>query len=359
MAFTDWFTEYAERDWQQSTEGTVRYALVGLGWWTTDVALPALEAAELCEAKVLVSSSAEKAGRLADEHGVDHGITYEEYHDGAAADAYDAVYVATPNAYHLEYAETAAELGKGVLCEKPMEASVERAERIVDACEDAGVPLMVAYRMQTDPAVRQARELVEDGFLGEPVQVYGNNSQPLLEMIPDENQWRLDPDLTGYGTSVMDLGIYSINTTRYLLRRDPVAVEARMSSHHDAFDAVPDERSSFLAVLEGDVQLVSTASQRAHTDTQLKITGTDGQLELRPAFHGECTLYASDGDLTVELSHDSFGAVEETTEEFDYFADRLLSEARIYPDGEHGLTDMRIIEAIHRAADEETAIELD
>ncbi|WP_224270906.1 D-xylose 1-dehydrogenase Gfo6 [Haloprofundus salinisoli] len=359
MAFTDWMTDYAGRDWQQSASGTVRYALVGLGWWTTDVALPAIAAAELCETTVVVSSSAEKASRIAGEHGVDYGITYDDYHEGVAADAYDAVYIATPNAFHLEYAETAAQLDKGVLCEKPMEASVERAERIVNVCDDADVPLMVAYRMQTDPAVRRARELVEDGFLGEPVQVYGNNSQPLLEMIPDRNQWRLNPELTGYGASVMDLGIYSINTARYLLRRDPVTVEARMSSPHEAFDAVPDERSSFLAVLEGDVQMVSTASQRAHADTQLKITGTDGQLELRPAFHGQCTLYASKGDVTAEVSHRSFDAVEEMTEEFDYFADRLLSEAIIYPDGEHGLTDLRIIEAIHQAADTETAVGLD
>ncbi|KTG07768.1 glucose-fructose oxidoreductase [Haloprofundus marisrubri] len=359
MTLTDWMTNYAARDWQQSSGGTVRYALVGLGWWTTDVALPAIAASEFCETTVLVSSSAEKAGRVAEEHDVDYGITYDEYHEGVAADAYDAVYIATPNAFHLDYAETAAKLGKGVLCEKPMEATVERAEQMVDVCDEADVPLMVAYRMQTDPAVRRARELVEDGFLGDPVQVYGNNSQPLLETIPNHDQWRLDPDLTGYGTSVMDLGIYSINTTRFLLRRDFVTVESRMSSHHEAFDSVPDERSSFLAVLEGDVQMVCTASQRAHADTQLKITGTEGQLELRPAFHGECTLLASKGDVSVELSHESFEAVEEMTEEFDYFADRLLSDVPVYPDGAHGLADMRIVEAIHRAADSESTVTLD
>jgi len=58
---------------------------------------------------------------------IDHAITYDEYHDGVAADAYDAVYVCTPNALHLPYVETAAELGKDVLCEKPMEGSLERA----------------------------------------------------------------------------------------------------------------------------------------------------------------------------------------------------------------------------------------
>ncbi|MDR9431982.1 MAG: D-xylose 1-dehydrogenase Gfo6 [Natronomonas sp.] len=354
----DWIDSYDERAWQTTTDGTVRYALVGLGWWTIDVALPAIESSDLGEVTTFVSSSAEKAQRLADENGVDNGISYEEFHDGAASDQYDAVYVGTPNAYHLEYVETAAELDKAVICEKPMESTVERAERLVEACEDADVPLMVAYRMHTDPAVQRAKELIDDGFLGEPVSVHGNNSQPLLEMIPDPDQWRLDPDLSGYGTSVMDLGIYSINTARYLLDRDPVAVQSQMSSHHEAFADVPDERSAAILVLEDDVKMVTTDSQHAQKDTELKITGTEGQIEFQPAFHGEVTLRLSRGDVTVTVDHDTFDAEREMMEEFDYFADRVLTDTPVHADGRHGLTDMRVIEAIHRSAESGDVVEL-
>ncbi len=117
----DWIDTYNERDWQTTTDGTVRYALLGLGWWTIDLALPAIQDSDLGEVTTLVSSSSEKAKRLADENGVDHGISYEEFHDGDAADRFDAIYIGTPNALHLEYAETAAELDKAILCEKPME----------------------------------------------------------------------------------------------------------------------------------------------------------------------------------------------------------------------------------------------
>lgn len=354
----DWLAGYDERDWRTAASGTVRYALVGLGWWTVDVALPALASSELCEATVLVSSSSGKARRIADEHGVGRGISYEAFHEGAAASAYDAVYVATPNARHLEHVEAAAALGKAVICEKPMEATVERAERMVDACEDAGVPLMVAYRMHTHPAVRRARELVDAGFLGDPVSVHGSNSQPLLEMIPDRDQWRLDPELSGYGTSVMDLGIYPINTARFLLRLEPVAVQARTSSNHEAFEDVPDERASALLALEEDVTLLATASQNAHEDTRLGITGTDGRIELRPAFHGECSLHLSRGDVSTTVEHDGFDAEREMREEFDYFADRVLGGNPVYADGQHGLQDVRVIRAIHEAAETDTTVEL-
>lgn len=346
------FDEFNSREWQTATDGTVRFALVGLGWWTTDVAIPAIEDSTFCETTVLVSGSAEKASRLADENNLERGITYEQYHDGVATDEYDAVYVATPNAYHLQYVETAAEHGKGVLCEKPMEASVERAEKLVEACERHETELMIAYRMQTDPFVRVAKSLLDDGIIGEIVQVYGDNTQPLLEMIPDEDQWRLNPELTGYGTSVMDLGIYSINTTRFLLDRDPTEVQASMSSSHQAFNDVDDERSSFLLSFEDDIQFLSTASQRAHQDTQLKITGTEGQIELRPAFHGEVEMRVETGDLSVEMAHATADEVDEMREEFDYFADRLLTDAEIGPDGRHGLQDMKIIKLIHEAAEE-------
>ncbi|MGB9933865.1 D-xylose 1-dehydrogenase Gfo6 [Haloarcula amylolytica] len=354
----EWIDTYEERDWQTTTDGTVRYALLGLGWWTIDLALPAIQDSDLGDVTTFVSSSTQKAERLANENGVDNGISYEEFHEGKAADAYDAIYIGTPNAFHLEYAETAAELDKAILCEKPMESTVERAREMVETCEDADVPLMIAYRMQTDPAVRRAKELIEDGFIGEPVSVYGNNSQPLLEMNPNTDQWRLDPDLSGYGTSVMDLGIYSINTTRFLLDREPQVVQSQMSSHADAFEDVPDERSGALLALEGGVKMVTTDSQNAHDDTQLKITGTDGQIELRPAFHGKAKLHLSRNETTVTVEHESFDAEDEMREEFDYFADRVLTGAEIAPDGRHGLQDMRIIRAIHEAAESGDVVEL-
>jgi hypothetical protein len=92
--------DVTERDWQTAEDpGTVRVAMVGLGWWTRAKAVPAVEESAFCETTVLVSGSKEKAQDstgLAES--IEHGLTYEEFHDGAAAAAYDAVYICTPNA---------------------------------------------------------------------------------------------------------------------------------------------------------------------------------------------------------------------------------------------------------------------
>ncbi|MFC5973661.1 D-xylose 1-dehydrogenase Gfo6 [Halomarina salina] len=351
MMFEQGVDGFDRRDWQRSEDGTVRFALVGLGWWTREEAMPAIESSTFCETTVVVSGSHEKADRVAaDTDTVTDALTYDEFLDGEARDAYDAVYVVTPNALHLPYVEAAAEYGKAVLCEKPIEASVERAERVVAAAESGDVPLMVAYRMQTDPAVRRARELVRDGEIGDPVQVHGHMSQRLMEVIPDPDQWRLDPDLTGYGATVMDLGIYPLNTARFVLDADPVSVGAQFTAEHEAFADVPDEHASFEATFDDGTEVSCTASQNAQRASSFRVVGTEGEILLEPVFYPDQTRFMTvrSGEQRVEVQ---VPPVNQMTEEFDYFADCLLSGASPHPDGEHGLADLRAIAAVYEAAD--------
>ncbi|WP_313693493.1 D-xylose 1-dehydrogenase Gfo6 [Halorarum halobium] len=357
MSLESYLDGFERRDWRTATDGTVRLAVIGLGWWTLDQAIPAITGAERCETTVAVSGSTEKADRVAAERAtVEHGLTYDEFHEGVASDAYDAVYVCSPNALHLPYVETAAELGKAVLCEKPIEASVERAREMVEVCADADVPLAVAYRMQTEPAIRRARELVRAGAIGDPVHAIGTNSQTMVDLAESPNQWRLNPDLAGPGATVTDIGIYPLNTTRFLLDADPVAVQGVMRSEHDAFADVPDEHAAFTTTFSDGTYLACTASQNAQSSTSLRLVGTEGELYVEPAYHMETELRVTRGGTSVAL--DTPG-VNQMTELFDYFADRVLSGAEIGPDGEHGVIDMRAIEAIYEAASSGRTVELD
>lgn len=347
MTLQSYFDEFTDRDWTTGVDGNVRFALIGLGFWTVEYVLPAIESTELCTATTVVSGSGEKANRTADEwETVDHAITYDEYHDGRAVDAYDAVYVATPNALHLEYAEIASEFGKAVLCEKPMEGTLERSEKMVRACEEGDVPLMVGYRMQTEPVVRRTRELIRDGFIGDPVLVQGYNSQPALDFFSGSDHWRLNPDLSGYGTSVMDVGIYPLNTARFLLDSDPVAANSMMRSSHEAFDRVPDEYCVFSLEFDNGAYAACTSTQNGCDRTRLEIIGSKGTIEIDPAFHYEAELSVSRDEMSAEFTVEQ---VDEMTELFEYFADHLLSDVEFGPDGRHGLVDMRATKAIYDA----------
>jgi xylose dehydrogenase (NAD/NADP) len=339
------------RDWETVDPGSVdpvRFAVVGLGWFTRGRALPALEASDRCVPSVLVSGSGEKADRLAGEtDGAEHGITYDELHDGVAREAYDAVYIVTPNALHLPFVETAATFDKAVLCEKPMERDSERARTLRDTAAEHGIDLMIAYRMHTEPAVRRAKALIDAGYVGEPMSVTGDMSQPLLDRIdPDPDQWRLDEELAG-GGALFDIGIYPLNTARFLLSADPVAVTGTTTSSHAAFDEV-DETVAFSARFPDDVVAQCYASHNARQSSGITVTGTEGQVSVEPAFFQDRDrrLHVSRGDgvATVELER-----VDQLREEFDYFADRLRGGESIHPDGDHGLVDMHAMEAVYEA----------
>ena len=349
MSLENYLDGFELRDWETTTDGVLRIAIIGVGWWTTERAMPAIADTDLCETTVVVSGSASKAERVAENSAtVQHGITYEKFHDGAVSEAYDAVYICSPNALHLPYTETAAELGKGVLCEKPMEASVERASAMVTVCDEADVPLLVGYRMCTEPAIRRARELIRRGAIGDPVHVLGTNTQTLLDIVTDPEQWRLNPDLAGPGSTVTDIGVYPLNTSRFLLDADPVATQAFMHSDHDAFSAVPDEHAAFVLRFDDGTYVSCAASQNAQESTSLRIIGTAGELYVEPAFHMETELRLTRGENTADLTT---AQIDQMCELFDYFADRVLGDAPIEPDGEYGLLDMKTIEAVYEAAE--------
>ena len=80
----------------------------------------------------------------------------------------DAVYIALPNSLHAEYTIRAAKAGVHVLCEKPMATTVDECQRMIDACRDADVKLMIAYRLHFESSTLRSIDLVRRGRIGEP-----------------------------------------------------------------------------------------------------------------------------------------------------------------------------------------------
>lgn len=350
MDLQDRLTDLEGRDWHRASAGTVRVAMLGLGWWTRERAIPAASAAPRCSPTVVVSGDRAKAAAFADDvPAVERGLTYDEFENGVATESYDAVYVGTPNATHLDFVSTAAAHGKHVLCEKPLEVSIKRARSLVETCGAAGVRLQVGNRLQTDPVTRRLRDVVRDGVVGEPVQLHGHFSHRLLDVVPDPDQWRLDPALVGRGTAVTDLGVYLINTARFVTDRDPVAVTATMASPSTAFESVPDERAAFTLTLEGAVQVAGALSQGAAASSRFGVVGTDGSLAVTGAFEPDApreVTIATDGSTASVAIDPSDGMVAE----FAYFADRILTDRPIEPDGRDGLVDVAVVDALYDAA---------
>lgn len=321
--------------------GRVRYAVVGVGHIAQVAVLPAFQNARNAELTALVSDDAEKRATLSARYGVAHAFDYDEY--DRALDLVDAVYIALPNALHAEYTTRAAEAGVHVLCEKPLAVTSEDAERMIASCREHDVKLMTAYRLHFERINLEVIDLVRRGVIGEP-KVFS----AVFSMALKEDDIRADRELGG-GT-VYDIGIYCINASRHVFGAEPKEVMAF------ALNGVPDqlpeidEHTAAILRFEGERLATFVSSFTAADTSQYRIVGTKGDIHVEPAFeHREALKYwlTVDGK-TKEVEGkvtDQFGP------ELEYFAQCIIDDEEPRPNGDEGLQDVRIIEAIYASAD--------
>jgi predicted dehydrogenase len=173
----------------------------------------------------------------------------------------DAVYVATPNDSHAAIVEQIAEAGKAVLCEKPMARTYAEAERMVAACERAGVRYATAFDQRFHPAHQRLQRLVAEGELGTVTAVrihYACWTGP--DWQPDEHphdNWRADPDRAG-GGALMDLAPHGLDLTQVLLGQkiERVAAFKQRLVH----DYAVDDGAVLIGQTEGGVLLSHTVA---------------------------------------------------------------------------------------------------
>ncbi len=189
----------------------VRFALLGCGWVARDYVAPALAGSALAEATALFDP--DPAARAAVGALLPGARGCEDL--AAALAGADAVYVAAPNHRHPALVEAAAAAGVHVLCEKPMADTLAGAERMVAACERAGVTYATAFDQRFHPAHVALRELIAEGALGTVTTIriaYTCWLPP--DWAPDN--WRADPARAG-GGALLDLAPHGVDLVQVLL----------------------------------------------------------------------------------------------------------------------------------------------
>ena len=322
----------------------VGYAVVGLGHIAQSQVLPAFAHAERNARLVaLVSSNDEKLRKLGRKYKLKSSLfSYDDFEACLSLPEVDAVYIATPNTRHLEFAERAARAGKHVLCEKPMEVDEDRCRRMIRVCEDAAVKLMIAYRLHFDPANLHAVDLVKRGKLGE-LKFFSSEFSFQVE----EGDIRTRQE-TGGGV-LWDIGIYCINATRYLFRDDPVEVFAFTTRGNDKRFHEIEESVSCVLRFPDDRVASFTCSFGAATTSSFRIVGTEGDLRLDEAY-----AYSMPREMVITVNEKSttyrWREVDQFAPELEYFADCVLADRQPEPDGYEGLTDVRIITSLYESA---------
>ncbi|WP_227374152.1 Gfo/Idh/MocA family protein [Haladaptatus halobius] len=204
-------------------------------------------------------------------------------------DDVDVFYNLGPNFVHVDPSVAALDAGVPVLCEKPLAATLDDAERMADAAESADVPTATAFNYRFIPAIQYAKRLIDDGVLGEIHHFRGRYLQDWL-VDPDAPwSWRNDEELAGSG-ALGDLGAHTIDLARFL-----VGDLERVSGHLQTFvdeRPVPDEDEtrpvtvddaySAQAEMENGVMATFEASRFANghkNDHTIEIHGSEGSLK--------------------------------------------------------------------------------
>jgi predicted dehydrogenase len=199
---------------------------------------------------------------------------YSSYDALLADPEIEAVYISLPNSLHVEWSIRAAEAGKHVLCEKPMDSSPDKVDDAFDAADRAGTLLMEAFMWRHNPQTKRLQELLEDGVVGELRLVRSCFSYGLY----DESNIRLRADVEG--GALMDVGCYCISGSR-LVAGEPESVYGRQWTGPSGTDWV------FTASLQfpDDVLGLFDCGTAMTNRDELEAIGSEGSLFLDDPWH--------------------------------------------------------------------------
>jgi xylose dehydrogenase (NAD/NADP) len=293
--------------------------------------IPAMLRSPSVELVGAASRAKEKAESFRTHFGLKRGYsTYESLLEDARI---EAVYIALPNSMHSEWILKCFEAGKHVLCEKPLTANGEEAQRVLDAARRTRMRVMEAFMWRFHVQHRKARELVRSGAIGSLRLVraafsYQRKRNPNI---------RLEAGLGG--GSILDIGCYEINTARFYFEDEPVSVYAE-GSIDDEF-GVDMSMSGILNFAKGKALIDCAFNLPSRKEVDL--VGENGTIRFAAP-------WAPDGRATIDVNgiaqtmeeHDQFVA------QFEYFSKCLIEGSE--PEPEYGPEDsmrqMRVIDAV-------------
>ena len=247
----------------------------------------------------------------------------------SAIETVDVFYNLGPNHVHAEPSIAALERGVPVLCEKPLSNDLESAERMASAASEAEVPTATAFNYRYVPALRYAKNLIEDGELGEIRQFRGRYLQDWLVDPEAPWSWRNDEEMAGSG-ALGDLGAHTVDLARFL-----VGDVERVSGHLQTF---VDERPVEEETPEESPEGGETAERETRPVTVDDAYSAQAELDGGVMATFEASRFATGhkNDHTIEV-HGSKGSLK--------FSLERLNELELLREGDRGYETILVTDA--------------
>ena len=346
------FNDHLPKKYKNHSGKKLNVALCGLGRYANILAI-GLSESKFCKLSGIITGTPEKAISWKRKYGIPEKniYNYESFDEIAKNKDIDLVYVVLPNGMHKEYTIRAAKAGKHVIVEKPMAITEKDCQEMIDTCKRANVKLAVGYRLHFEPHHIEIKRLGQEKVFGEVRLIdaslgYNLTGTPL-------GDWHLNKSLAG-GGALMNLGVYCIQSNRYVLGEEPISVTAQFApkTMPELFKEVEENITWQLNFPNGAI-CTSSVTSNCNID-RFYASAENGFFELSPAIS-----YGPFKGRTSEKEFD-FPVINQQAAQLDGIG-KLILEGKELPKhitGEEGLKDMRVIEGIYKAAETGKRVEL-
>ncbi|RPD45966.1 Gfo/Idh/MocA family protein [Paracnuella aquatica] len=318
-------------------------ALVGLGYYSTDLLAPALQLTKHCHLAGIVTGSPDKAEAWKRKYNIpDKNIyNYSNFDSIANNKDIDVVYVVLPPSMHHEYVIRAANAGKHVWCEKPMAMTAKECTEMIEACKKNKKSLAIGYRLQHEPTTQAYRRIINTGQLGKIQKV--DCAAGYRDGRTDH--WKQKKELGG--GALYDMGVYAIQGARFGAGTEPIAVVSAKTSttRPEIYKNGLDETTEAVLEFPGGV-LATIKTSFGENVNHLVVNAEKGTLEVRPVQQYNGIRAKSP---LGEIYHDYKVPMQQAMQ-MDDDAQAIAQGKPMMVPGEEGLRDIHIVEAIYKSA---------
>jgi len=266
----------------------LNWLVLGIGDITRKRVLPAVQAEPRSRLYALLTRNPHKAAEYPG------ALVFTDLDEALRDFAIDAVYVASPVAFHAEHSIACLRAGKHVLCEKPVAMNYAQAKSMAQTARQSGRILGIAYYRRLYPKLMRAKQLIAEGAIGQPVLVEANYHGWLES---PERAWLKDPAMAG-GGPLYDVGSHRIDACNFLFGRPQRATGMLSNALHEL--AVEDSATTLIEYAGGIHAVVDVRWNSRITRDQFRIIGSEGEISLDSLNSPTLRLLASDGKLTEE-----------------------------------------------------------
>jgi predicted dehydrogenase len=317
----------------------VNFGIIGFGLHAAKRLMPGFALAKNCRVIALSRRDLAKAQASARQHGIP--LAFDSAEKVCRSPQVDAVFVATPNAFHLPDVLVATASGKPVLCEKPMAMHADQCRQMVEAARKARVLLGVAQVFRFEDSTAWFREHVAAGSIGKVVFARSEFSFPATH--GHARTWINNPAVAG-GGPVADVGVHCIDTLRFVLQDEVLRVSAREIAGNAG--EVEAGAALLLEFSRGTLATIMV-SFRAEYRTPLEVIGEAGALRADDALNVEHPIHIElrRGGTAVETKTVSNQLA--YARQVDAFAAAVEGKTEFPISGEEGWRNQEILDAAY------------